>query len=73
MARYGIFHWGEERAYAFIDKFIEDLDILTQNPAMGKKDGDDRNISFGNYRVIYQIGDGFIYIIGIEPKGRPSI
>ncbi len=78
MARYGIFHWGEERAYAFIDSFIQDLEILAENPKLGivdearlgKTDGEDRHFSFGNYTVIYQLSGEFIYIIGVEPKGR---
>ena len=70
MARYGIFHWGQQRAFAFIDGFIEDLEILAENPGIGKANGDVRHFNFGNYNVVYEIGSDFIYIIGIEPKGR---
>jgi len=69
MARYGIFHWGEQRAFAFLDSFIEDLQILLENPGIGKADGDVRYLNFGNYKVTYEIERDFIYIVGIEPKG----
>lgn len=72
MLRYGTHNWGEVRAYAFLDRFINDMNLLCMNPEIGRRVGEDFIWLYSQYTVKYQFDAASVSILEIVPKGRPS-
>lgn len=71
MLRYGTHNWGEDSAYAFLDRFIQDLDILCLSPEIGRIEGENYVWPCKQYSVKYQFDASNVSILEIIPKGRP--